>query len=171
MVLEKPENSIDMLEFIKAYGALSYSAAVRVVKQLARSSVLHHQAGVHHRDLKDENILFNPSNGSCKIIDFGCASVACDRVSSFVGTDEYAPPEFLNANADSSFDADSVIVYSIGCILFKMITASDPFKAGVAFDFQRHVQLSPTLSKEERTLLAALLCPDPSSRASLADLI
>ena len=172
IILEKPQNSIDLLEFVKAYGALSYATAVRVVRQLARSSLLHRQAGVLHRDLKDENVLFDPVTGACKIVDFGCATLSYDDyVPAFVGTDAYSPPEFTGCAATERVNADAVTAYQIGCITFVMITGTNPFEDGVAFDFQRHVQLSPDLSKQERTLLASLLCPDPIRRVSLSELI
>ena len=170
MVLEKPQNSIDLLEFVKNYGALSYSAALEVVKQLARSSLLHRQAGVIHRDLKDENVLFNPATCTCKVIDFGCAGRYNGNIATFVGTDAYAPPELLD-NKNHHANIDAVTVYSIGCILFIIVTATNPFDEEHVFDFQRHILLSPNLSKQERTILSFLLNPDPNKRIPLSELV
>ena len=167
LVLEKPDNSIDLLEFTNTYGPMDFKMAKSICKQLATSSLAHQSAGVCHRDLKDENVLFNPSNGKIKIIDFGCATVHQDEFTSYAGTHTYAPPEFRKTGSMSS---DKMTSYHIGCILFTILTRSCPFSESSDFDFEKFVTLNSKLSFEERSLLSKLLQPNPDSRMSLHEL-
>ena len=167
LVLEKPENSIDLLEFTNHYGPLDFKMAKSICKQLAISSLAHQSAGICHRDLKDENVLFNPSNGQVKIIDFGCATVHQDAYTTYAGTHAYAPPEF---RLTGSMNSDKMTSYHIGCLLFTILTRSCPFSENSDFDFEKFVTLNSKLSFEERGLLSTLLQPNPESRMSLSDL-
>ena len=167
LILEKPENSIDLLEFTNTYGSLDFKMAKSICKQLATSSLAHQSAGVCHRDLKDENVLFNPSNGQVKIIDFGCATVHQDEFTKYAGTHAYAPPEFRKTGSMSS---DKMTSYHIGCILYTILTRSCPFSESSNFDFEKFITLNSKLSFDERTLLSKLLQPNPDSRISLQDL-
>ena len=167
LILEKPENSIDLLEFTNTYGPLDFKMAKSICKQLATSSLAHQSAGVCHRDLKDENVLFNPSTGQVKIIDYGCATAHQNEYTTYAGTQAYAPPEFLQTG---SMTSDKMTSYHIGCILFTILTRSCPFSENSDFDFEKFVTLNSNLSFEERSLLSKLLHPNPDSRISLLDL-
>ena len=167
LILEKPENSIDLLEFTNTYGPLDFKMAKSICKQLATSSLAHQSAGVCHRDLKDENVLFNPSTGQVKIIDFGCATVNQNEFTTYAGTHAYAPPEFRKTGSMSS---DKMTSYHIGCILYTILTRSCPFSESSDFDFEKFITLNSKLSFDERTLLSKLLQPNPDSRISLQDL-
>ena len=167
MILEKPQNSIDLLEFTNIYGPVNFSMAKAICRQLAISSLAHQDAGICHRDLKDENILFNPSTGNIKIIDFGCATAHQEHYTTYAGTHAYAPPEFRK---NGSTMADKMTVYSIGCLLYTILARSCPFSEDKNFDFEKFVTLNPKLSVEERRLVSKLLHPNPESRISLAEL-
>ena len=74
LILEKPENSMDLFEFVKTYGSIDFDSATRIIKAVATACYQFHLAGMSHRDIKHENILFNPQTKNVKIIDFGCAT-------------------------------------------------------------------------------------------------
>ena len=167
MILEKPQNSIDLLEFTNIYGPVNFSMAKAICRQLAISSLAHQDAGICHRDLKDENILFDPSTGNIKIIDFGCATDHKEHYTTYAGTHAYAPPEFRK---NGSMMADTMTVYLIGCLLYTILTRSCPFSEDKNFDFEKFVTLNSNLSAEERRLVSKLLHPKPESRISLAEL-
>ena len=166
IVMEKPENSVDLLEFVNEFGQLDYETAKNITTQLARSSLLHKEAGIAHCDLKDENVLFNPLTGNVKIIDFGNATLCNKVTSSSFGTPAYYAPEVKNK---SSFTQEASTVYNIGCIAFTVITGTSPFDEDL-FDFQRHVLFNGDLSRQERSLLCKLLC-DCSQRVQLQKLL
>ena len=167
MILEKPQNSIDLLEFTNIYGPVNFSMAKAICQQLAISSLAHQDAGICHRDLKDENILFDPSTGNIKIIDFGCATAYQEQFTTYAGTHAYAPPEYKK---NGMMMADKMTVYSIGCLLYTILTRSCPFSEDKTFDFEKLVTLNSNLSSEERRLVSKLLHPNPESRVSLAEL-
>ena len=154
IVMEKPANSIDLLEFVNEYGQLDVKVATCIASQLARSSLLYKQANIAHCDLKDENVLFNPLTGQTKIIDFGNATWY-DKVNheSF-GTPAYYSPEL---KSKSVVDIDAETVYNIGCIIYTVLTGCSPFDECTEFDYQRHVQLNGLLARAERELLSKLL--------------
>ena len=80
-----------------------------------------------HRDLKLENILVDES-GYLKIIDYGLAkTLAKDQLSkTFCGTPEYLAPEIIK---DKTYTY-SVDWYSLGLVLYEMMTGANPFKTG-----------------------------------------
>jgi serine/threonine protein kinase len=63
IAMEKPTNSLDLLEFVNEYGQLDIEMAQSIATQLGRSPLLYKQVNISHCDLKDENVMFNPSVG------------------------------------------------------------------------------------------------------------
>src|SRR5690606_25579575 len=88
-----------------------------------------------HRDIKPANILI-ASDGTPKVTDFGIATL--DQGSSltvpgvFIGTAAYAAPEQHHGATDIRSD-----IYSLGVVLFEMLTGSLPFKAETATGMMR----------------------------------
>ena len=162
LAIEKPKNSLDILEIINIYGALNLATVKQVIRQIGRSCVRYKSVNLVHGDIKDENVLLDPLTGQTKIIDFGNAQFYGDEVNLTTGTIAYTPPE---AKENGSIDIDSSIVYSLGCLAYIMLTASCPF--GESFDFQRQVLLNQKLTLPEAKFLQGLLAPDPKSRAKL----
>ncbi len=97
-----------------------------------------HDKGIVHRDLKPENIMILENEKDLKLIDFGSAKDEIGKVWSkgnsstgrkyfehFMGTPNYMPPECIR-NKFSNKKAD---IYSLGCILYNLITGYPPFIA------------------------------------------
>ena len=173
IAMEKPVNSLDLLEFVNEYGQLDMLTAKSITAQLGRSSLLYKQANLVHCDLKDENVLFNPLTGQTKIIDFGNAVYLDQVTGESFATPAYYSPELkkLNSPATTELDIDACTVYTIGCIVFTLLTGSSPFDATIEFDFQRHVQLNGNISKHERQLLSSLLADQSDRREALELLV
>jgi serine/threonine-protein kinase len=98
-----------------------------------------HARGVLHRDLKPDNVFVLPAgNFNLKLFDFGIARLVprpgeqlpkLTQVGSIVGTPEYMAPEALQMDADQDLRVD---IYSLGVILFELLTGSVPFEGRYA---------------------------------------
>jgi serine/threonine protein kinase len=128
-----------------------------------------HQKGILHRDLKQSNVLVCQYDGALvpKVIDFGLAKALNQRltddtvftqVGQIVGTLEYMSPEQVDGN---NLDVDTrADVYSLGVILYELLTGSKPFPGD---------QLRSANFTELLRILHEVDPPRPSSRLSSAD--
>ena len=119
---------LDLL--LKRRGAQDLYIALLMGRQICSAMNAAHEEGVVHLDLKPGNMMIN-GQGILKIMDFGLArSVAnkdgqqtLENNTQLVGTPRYmAPEQFLNETIDHRTD-----IYSIGVILYTMLTGSPPF--------------------------------------------
>ena len=104
-----------------------------------------HSMGVLHRDLKPDNVMAGP-RGEVKIMDFGIAhvlgSVRQTREQSIVGTLQYICPELINSK-EISARSD---IYSLGILLFEMVSGKLPFAAENDFALlHQHLEKEPPL--------------------------
>jgi len=96
-----------------------------------------HSNNIIHRDLKPENILID-QDGHLKLTDFGLAKekVSDDsKTSSFCGTVEYMSPEMIKGEP-YSFSTD---LWSLGIILYDMLTGKAPFQAKNRAQLQKKI--------------------------------
>ena len=106
-----------------------FSRSEEVLVDLCRALVYIHRRGLIHRDLKPSNVLINPE-GVCKLTDFGIVKDLDPNTdamvsTTLVGTWAYASPEQINGYPiDHRSD-----LYSLGVILFAMLTGKRPFVA------------------------------------------
>jgi eukaryotic-like serine/threonine-protein kinase len=109
--------------------ALPPERAAEYTRQIAGALAAIHGAGILHRDLKPANIMFR-DDGSLALIDFGLAKqmrlhAAITGTGQIFGTPYYMSPEQGHAEpTDERSD-----LYSLGCILFEMLTGDRPFTA------------------------------------------
>jgi serine/threonine-protein kinase len=104
-----------------------------------------HSLGVLHRDLKPDNVMAGP-RGEVKIMDFGIAhvlgSVRQTREQSIVGTLQYVCPELINSK-EIGPRSD---IYSLGILLFEIISGKLPFNAENEFALlHQHLETEPPL--------------------------
>jgi tetratricopeptide (TPR) repeat protein len=112
---------------IKMTKQLSVGSAVNIAKQVCEGLLEAHRLGVVHRDLKPHNIMID-REGTVRIMDFGIArsleTKGTTAAGGMIGTPEYMSPEQTESRqVDQRSD-----IYSMGIILFEMLTGRVPFE-------------------------------------------
>jgi len=108
-------------------GQLSAGKAIFIAKQVCEGLAEAHRLGVVHRDLKPQNIMID-REGNARIMDFGIArslkAKGITRAGVMIGTPEYMSPEQAEVKeVDQRLD-----IYSLGIILYEMVTGKVPFE-------------------------------------------
>ena len=117
----------DLKSFIRKVGQVPLEKALSITTQLCEGLSEAHHNGIVHRDLKPQNIMIDKM-GNTKIMDFGIArcidSKGLTGAGLMIGTPEYMSPEQAEGTeVDCLSD-----MYSVGVILYEMITGRVPFK-------------------------------------------
>lgn len=124
--------------------------AVLIAIQVADALSAIHQHGIIHRDLKPGNILIDNS-GQALLTDFGLAlsEMNTERITSdglIIGTPVYMPPE--QAAGENSKLSTAADIYSLGAVLYEMLTGQAPFRAPLP-ELLRKIMLQTPLSPSE----------------------
>lgn len=149
---------------------LPVSDAVRIAAAVSEALQAAHAAGLVHRDIKPANIVLVGSE--VKVLDFGIARSrfpGATKTHAVLGTAAYLSPE----QASGKPVGPQADLYSLGCVLFEMLTGGPPFTAdsevGVAYR-QVHDEpeaasaLRPGLPAKLDEVVARLLAKDPAER-------
>lgn len=165
------------LKQVLADEVLSSRDAASLLHQLALAVSYAHQRGVIHRDLKPANVLVDRENRP-RITDFGLAK-RTDRDSQLTGTGDvmgtpgFMPPE--QARGESVTEAADI--YSLGAVLYNMLTGRPPFQAASAVETIRLVtdaeavpprQLNELIDRDLETICLKCLEKDASRRYATA---
>jgi tRNA A-37 threonylcarbamoyl transferase component Bud32 len=115
--------------------------AAAVLKTIAEAVHYAHQRGTLHRDLKPQNVLLDP-DGQPRITDFGLAKQMQNdsnltQSGAVMGSPSYMPPE--QATGQQTEIGPASDVYSLGAILYQMLTGKAPFNGATAVDTLRQV--------------------------------
>jgi len=195
-----------LADVLDEQGALPLYRTVNILVQVTRALASCHEVGIVHRDLKPENIILTPREGRrqlvtlpmqdeddlvlekepfydfVKVLDFGVAQVqeltaALDEESRaqgiiFGSPDYISPEQALGRKVDHRTD-----IYSLGVILYEMLTGDIPFHGDTAQEvILAHVQTQPTppsdlrpdldIPPEADKLVMAALAKTPEHRIS-----
>jgi serine/threonine-protein kinase len=137
-----------LAEIMSGHKPLGLHEAVRIAEQVAGALSAAHAAGIVHRDIKPGNIML-ADDGSVKVLDFGIARAlegqALTQTATVLGTSAYMSPEqALGQPVDARSD-----IYSLGCVLYEMLTGEPPFIADVAAAvLHQHVRVAPKPARE-----------------------
>jgi len=152
----------DLKSMIRMSGQLGVGTAVSIAKQISDGLAEAHRLKIIHRDLKPQNIMID-KDGSAKIMDFGIARSLRDKgitgASVIIGTPEYMSPEQAEAKEiDHRSD-----IYSLGIILYEMLTGRVPFEGDTALSIA--MKHKGEIPKDPKQLNAGI--PDDLSRLVL----
>jgi len=166
----------DMFVFMQKrdFQPLSEKKARRIVKKLAKTLLYCHRKGIAHKDVKLENICLDRRQRPI-LIDFGFCEITAPNQKStrWDGTPEYASPEVL---LNLPFDTQKADVYSLGVVLFILLTGLFPFELkkrckilqqGGKPKVDWNKDYYPTLSVSVKHLLDKMLQCDPDKRINL----
>lgn len=148
IVMEYVEG-MTLKEKIMKEGPLPIDEAVDIMKQVLGAMEQAHANRVVHRDLKPQNILMK--GRTAKVADFGIARAASSatitHTNSVLGSVHYLSPE----QAKGSVITHRADIYSLGILLFEMVTGSLPFKAESAVSIAlMHIQESIPMPSDSR---------------------
>jgi serine/threonine protein kinase/Tfp pilus assembly protein PilF len=142
----------DLQSLVKRVGRLDTGTAIKIAKQVCEGLGEAHRLGVVHRDLKPSNIMID-REGNARIMDFGIArSLSTKSMTGegmIIGTPEYMSPEQAEAKeVDPRSD-----IYSLGIILYEMLTGQLPFDGdtplSIAMKHQREKPKDPRVMNSQ----------------------
>src|SRR5207247_8622631 len=122
---------------VREVGPFDPAIAIEIVVQILRAAQFAHRRGVIHRDLKPHNVILD-QEGRARVTDFGIARAGASDMTltgSIMGTAQYLSPEQAQGFSVSA----SSDVYSIGVILYELLTGVVPFEgeSAVAIAFKQ----------------------------------
>ena len=117
----------NLKEVVREHGALDPALAVDLVIQILKAARFAHRRGIVHRDIKPHNVIVD-DEGRAKVTDFGIARAGASDMTetgSIMGTAQYLSPEQAQGHpVDARTD-----LYSIGIVLYELLTGTLPFDA------------------------------------------
>ena len=118
-----------------------------VIRKIARGLQKAHEQGIIHRDLKPDNIMID-HDGEPVVMDFGLARKVDDEVQitmagKVIGTPAYMSPE--QVEGDSAKVGPATDIYSLGIVVYQMLTGRLPFQGSLASVLHQVVSVAPSL--------------------------
>lgn len=185
VILELCQNG-SMFDIIYHTGILSDRITRYFFHQMIAAIETCHNAGISHRDLKPQNILFD-ENFNVKISDFGLSISLLGRdgsgfLGSSVGTENYMAPEI---HMRLAYVGTNIDIFALGVILFILFSYNPPFRIGhitdpcynllmnnesMFWELHSRNKSQQFYSPEFKTLVKGMLSLDPKKRFTISDI-
>lgn len=141
-------DGITLKQYIEQEGVIRWQEAVHFTIQILLALEHAHQKGIVHRDIKPQNIMLL-QNGTIKVADFGIArflqSETTTMTDKAIGSVHYIAPE----QARGDYITDKADIYSVGVMLYEMLTGKLPFVADNAVSVAlMQLQAKPVMPRE-----------------------
>uniref|UniRef100_A0A2P2I3J6 Serine/threonine-protein kinase 1 n=1 Tax=Hirondellea gigas TaxID=1518452 RepID=A0A2P2I3J6_9CRUS len=172
IVMERPSQSQDLFDYITERRRLRENEAKHLFRQVVEIVQNIENAGVTHRDIKDENLLVVPDefgNNTIKLIDFGSGALVQDSpFSDFEGTRQYSPPEWI---LRATYQGLPATVWSLGVLLYDMVCGDIPFEVDDQILLNKISFRGIPVSRECRDLILLCLQFQPKRRPNLEQIL
>ena len=130
-------------EIINSEGVLTWKWAVNIAMQIASALEMAHKRGIVHRDIKPHNIIIT-EDGIAKVTDFGIAKAVSNSTITAFGTTIGSVHYFSPEQAKGGFTDAKSDLYSLGVVMFEMLTGKVPFDADTPVSVAlKHMQEDP----------------------------
>src|SRR5574344_2068014 len=159
-------------QLIKKRGVLTLPETMDIMLQLLDALAQAHDSYIIHRDIKPQNIMIKES-GLVKITDFGIAtalnSIELTQTNSVMGSVHYLPPEQASGKG-STIRSD---IYSLGILMFEMLTGKMPFKGDTAVEIAlKHMkeplpsarEINPVIPQSVENVIIKAAAKNPKNR-------
>jgi len=160
----------EVFDYLVAHGRMKEKEARAKFRQIVSAVQYCHQKKIIHRDLKAENLLLD-SEMNIKIADFGFSNEfqPGQKLDTFCGSPPYAAPELFQGK---KYDGPEVDVWSLGVILYTLVSGSLPFDGANLKELRERVlrgkyRIPFYMSTDCENLLKKFLVLNPAKRASL----
>ncbi|XP_073995091.1 serine/threonine-protein kinase MARK2-like isoform X15 [Rhodnius prolixus] len=160
----------EVFDYLVLHGRMKEKEARAKFRQIVSAVQYCHQKKIIHRDLKAENLLLD-SEMNIKIADFGFSNefTPGNKLDTFCGSPPYAAPELFQGK---KYDGPEVDVWSLGVILYTLVSGSLPFDGSTLRELRERVlrgkyRIPFYMSTDCENLLKKFLVLNPAKRASL----
>ncbi|KAM9450730.1 serine/threonine-protein kinase MARK2 isoform 8-T8 [Clarias gariepinus] len=164
----------EVFDYLVAHGRMKEKEARAKFRQIVSAVQYCHQKFIVHRDLKAENLLLD-ADMNIKIADFGFSNefTLGNKLDTFCGSPPYAAPELFQGK---KYDGPEVDVWSLGVILYTLVSGSLPFDGQNLKELRERVlrgkyRIPFYMSTDCENLLKKFLILNPTKRGSLEQIM
>ncbi|XP_049337751.1 MAP/microtubule affinity-regulating kinase 3a isoform X1 [Astyanax mexicanus] len=164
----------EVFDYLVAHGRMKEKEARAKFRQIVSAVQYCHQKHIVHRDLKAENLLLD-ADMNIKIADFGFSNefTVGNKLDTFCGSPPYAAPELFQGK---KYDGPEVDVWSLGVILYTLVSGSLPFDGQNLKELRERVlrgkyRIPFYMSTDCENLLKRFLVLNPGKRGTLEQIM